>query len=162
MNAAVKGWDDDSDDGIPRKAKQLRVCTKQLCRHETTNAPPLKVRPAPRSCKAMVGAMTCTRGMTRKRDTAQAELFAMAKQIAGLLLPAYYDGTQLAAAEVESVRETIRAFIEKAFEEVLEVSKAEHDCKQCETGFRVSTLYPAVEICIEEFKRLWKEQLSAN
>lgn len=106
--------------------------------------------------------MTCTRGMTRKRDTAQAELFAMAKQIAGLLLPAYYDGTQLAAAEVESVRETIRAFIEKAFEEVLEVSKAEHDCKQCETSFRVNTLYPAVEICIEEFKRLWKEQLTLN
>ena len=68
MNTAAKGWDDDSDDGIPRKAKQLRVCTKQLCRHEATNAPPPKVRPAPRSCKAMVGAMTKSRiKKSRKR-----------------------------------------------------------------------------------------------
>lgn len=106
--------------------------------------------------------MNCKRIKLRNRDGNQAALFAMSKQIAASILPAYYDGTQLSASDVERVRSTVRQFIENAFDEVLQKAKAEHDCRTCETSFRVNTLYPAVEICIEEFKRLWKEQLSAN
>ena len=53
-------------------------------------------------------------------------------------------------------------FVEEAFSDVLTNTKATHDCKQCETGFRVSTLYPAVEICMGEFKRLWNDRMTLN
>lgn len=58
MNAAVKGWDDDSDDGIPRKAKQLRVCTKQLCRHKAAHEAQKQTRPTPSGGEMVVDKMT--------------------------------------------------------------------------------------------------------
>ena len=49
-------------------AAHVHLQAAKLCRHETTNAPPLKVRPTPRSCKTMVGAMTKSRiEKSRKR-----------------------------------------------------------------------------------------------
>lgn len=93
---------------------------------------------------------------------AQAAMFSLAKEMASALLPGYYDGTQLAASELDVVRGVVREVIEDAFGKVVAQTKAVHDCQECETGFRVSTLYPAVEICMGEFSRLWKDRLATN
>lgn len=102
--------------------------------------------------------------MSEHRDfnTEQSALFSLAKEMASALLPAYYDGTQLSTADVDAVRAVVLRFVEEAFSDVLKNTKATHDCKQCETGFRVSTLYPAVEICMGEFKRIWAERMTLN
>jgi hypothetical protein len=86
----------------------------------------------------------------------------MMKELAGHIMPSYYDGTPLAASDIDHIRELVRTFADKAFEEVLAATKIIHDCAACEVGFRTSTLYPAVEVCLGEFRRLWADKMAAN